>query len=150
MASGRVQKTLCQAVLCLLVLRLHAQLGVDAHTEVAAAFPAWLQRRELKQVGQQATVPSIPPRACATLTPHSSVIQAALNASNAKAQQLKHQLGIESASALVTSRLLCTAAEGHAVFADTGPSCSQIRSQNAVNGKPWSLRHRSRSMSTST
>ncbi len=103
MASRPRQKTLCQTTFCLLVLHFHAQLGVNAHTEVAAAFPAWLQRRQLKQIGQQATVPSIPPRACATLTPHSSIIQAALNASNAKAEQLKHQTGIESASALVTS-----------------------------------------------
>ena len=51
---------------------------------------------------QQAMVPSIPPRACATLTPHISIINAALNASNAKAEQLKHQIGIESASALVS------------------------------------------------
>ena len=103
MPSGRRPETRCQTALCLLGLLLHAQLTVEAHTEVAAAFPAWLQRRQLKQIGQQATVASIPPRACATLTPHISIIQAALNASNAKAAQLKHQLGIESASALVMS-----------------------------------------------
>jgi len=107
MASGRRRETRCQAALCILGLLLHAQLTVEAHTEVAAAFPAWLQQRQLKQIGQQATVPSISPRACATLTPHISIIQAALNATNAKAEQLKHQTGIESASALVTSCTCC-------------------------------------------
>ena len=101
MASGRQRATLCQTSLCLLVLLFRAQLAVEAHTDLAATPSIWLRRRVLRQIGQQATIPSLPPRACATITPHTSVIQAALNATSAKAEQLKHSPGIESASALV-------------------------------------------------
>ena len=107
MASGRQRSTAWQTVHCLLVLLFNAELAVEAHTEMAAVIPSWLQQRTLKQVGQQATVASVQPRACATLTPHISIIQAALNASNAKAEQLKHQAGVESASALVSVLPMC-------------------------------------------